>query len=44
MPEEPLHERFKPMAKCGHENKILTENILPHSFPNQFLKEITEML
>ena len=22
MSEEPLHERFKPMAKCGHKNKI----------------------
>ena len=42
--QKPLHERFKPMAKCGHKNKILPENILPHSFPNQFLKEIMEMV
>ena len=28
----------------GHKNKILTENILTYSFPNQFLKEIMELV
>ena len=34
MSEAPLNERFKPMAKCGYENKILADNILPLSFHN----------
>ena len=48
MPEETLHERFKPMTKSGHENIILADNILPYS-PSiitlgQFLKNVMEMI
>ena len=48
MPEETLHEIFKPLTKCGRENTILADNMLPYSPSSitlgQFLKNVMEMI